>query len=224
MGRTGWISRLTAMILAAAVAVSLVTVARGAGAPVKNPDTFIELQVTDITSLDPALAYDIYSYEPIWPNVYETLIMYAGSSLDRFEPMLSTRVPTLQNGGISQDGLTYTFPIRQGVRFHDGSTMTADDVVYSVRRFLLQDQAGGPAWLLLSPLLGVDSTRDAQGKIQVTWDQVQKAVSAQGNTVVFHLKKPFAPFLTIMAAWGAVMPRKWAAAHGDWDGQAGTWQ
>jgi peptide/nickel transport system substrate-binding protein len=125
---------------------------------------------------------------------------------------------------ISKDGLTYTFPIRQGVHFHDGSLMTPDDVVYSFRRFLLQDQAGGPAWLLLSPLLGVDSTRDTQGKIQVTWDEVQKAVYAQGNNVVFHLKTPFAPFLTIMAAWGGVMPRKWAAAHNDWDGGATTWQ
>jgi peptide/nickel transport system substrate-binding protein len=224
MGRTAWGSRITAVVLAAAVAVALGTAARGAGAPPKNPDTLVELTLGDISSLDPALAYDIYSYEPIWPNVYETLIVYAGSSLDRFEPMLSTRVPTLANGGISQDGLTYTFPIRQGVKFHDGSTMTVDDVVYSVRRFLLQDQAGGPAWLLLSPLLGVDSTRDGKGNIQVKWADVQRAVSASGDAVVFRLKQPFAPFLTIVAAWTSIMPRAWAAAHGDWDGQPGTWQ
>ncbi|HYM68346.1 MAG TPA: ABC transporter substrate-binding protein [bacterium] len=220
-----WTVRGAAALTAAVLILSLgVLVARGAGEPVKNPGTFVEVQFGDVVSLDPDLAYDIYSAEPIWPNVYETLITYSGSSIDKFAPMLATDVPSLSNGLISKDGLTYTFPIRQGVRFHDGSTMTTDDVVYSLRRFLLQDQAGGPAWLLLSPLLGVDNTRDAQGKIQVTWDQVQKAVSAQGNTVVFHLKKPFAPFLTIMAAWGAVMPRKWAAAHNDWDGAATTWQ
>jgi peptide/nickel transport system substrate-binding protein len=224
MPRTRW-NRVASVVLAAVVAtVGVVTVARGGAAPVKSPDTFIELQFGDITSLDPALAYDIYSYEPIWPNVYETLIMYSGSSLDRFEPMLSTRVPTLQNGGIGADGLTYTFPIRQGVKFHDGSEMTVDDVVYSMRRFLLQDQAGGPAWLLLSPLLGVDSTRDNAGKIQVGWADVQRAVSASGNNVVFRLKKPFAPFLTIVAAWSSVLSQKWAAAHRDWDGQSGTWQ
>ncbi len=198
--------------------------ARGAGEAVKNPDTFVELQFGDVVSLDPALAYDIYSYEPIWPNVYETLIMYSGASLDKFQPMLATEVPSLANGLISADGLTYTFPIRKGVRFHDGSVMTPDDVRYSIQRFLLQDQAGGPAWLLLSPLLGVDSTRDDKGKIQITYADIARAVSVQGDAVVFHLKKPFAPFLSIVAAWTSIMPRAWAAAHGDWDGQPGTWQ
>jgi peptide/nickel transport system substrate-binding protein len=218
-------SRAVAIAAIAALTGSLCTItARGAGEPVKNPDTFVALGFGDVESLDPALAYDIYSYEPIWPNVYETLIMYSGSSLDKFQPMLATEVPSLANGLISPDGLTYTFPIRKGVKFHDGSVMTPDDVRYSIQRFLLQDQAGGPAWLLLSPLLGVDSTRDDNGKIQITYADVARAVSVKGDAVVFHLKKPFAPFLTIIAAWTEVMPRAWGAAHGDWDGQPGTWQ
>ncbi len=225
MRTISWSRRWAALALAAALVAWLGAVtARGAGEPVKNPDTFVALGFGDVSTLDPALGYDIYSYEPIWPNVYETLIMYSGSSLDRFEPMLATQVPSLQNGLISADGLTYTLPIRQGVRFHDGAEMTADDVVYSVRRFLLQDQAGGPAWLLLSPLLGVDSTRDDKGKIQVAWADIERAVNAQGNAVVFRLKNPFAPFLTIVAAWTSIMSRKWAASHGDWDGGPTTWQ
>ncbi len=219
------VTRWTALAVALILIASLGSLpARGAGEAVKNPDTFVEIGFGDISSLDPALAYDIYSYEPIWPNVYETLIIYSGSSTDKYQPMLATQVPTLQNGLISADGLTYTFPIRTGVKFHDGSTMTVDDAVYSIRRFMLQDQAGGPAWLLLSPLLGVDSTRDDKDKIQTRWADVERAVSAQGNAVVFRLKKPFAPFLSIIAAWTAVMPRAWAAAHNDWDGGPSTWQ
>ncbi|HLW59808.1 MAG TPA: ABC transporter substrate-binding protein [bacterium] len=136
-----WIRRTTAVAAAVLLigALSVVTV-RGAGEPVKNPGTFVELQFGDVSSLDPDLAYDIYSAEPIWPNVYETLITYSGSSLDKFQPMLATEVPSLANHLISPDGLTYTFPIRKGVHFHDGSVMTPDDVVYSIRRFLLQDR------------------------------------------------------------------------------------
>jgi peptide/nickel transport system substrate-binding protein len=198
--------------------------AQGANEAVKNPDTFIELQFGDVSSLDPDLAYDIYSDEVVRPTVYETLISYSGGSIEQFAPQIAAAVPSVENGLISKDGLTYTFPIRQGVRFHDGSPMTVDDVVYSLRRFMLQDQAGGPAWLLLSPLLSIDSTRDQHGAVQVTFSQVERAVSAHGNNVVFRLAKPFAPFLTITAAWGGIMPRKWAAEHGDWDGAATTWQ
>ena len=51
----------------------------------------------------------------------------------------------LANGGISPDGLTYTFNIRQGVTFHDGSEMTAEDVVFSINRLLVMGL--GPSWM-----------------------------------------------------------------------------
>src|SRR5207302_3496654 len=163
-----WIQRAAVFAVSVVLIASLgLATVRGAGEPVKNPETFVELRFGDAVSLDPALAYDIYSTEPVWPNVYETLIMYSGASLDKFQPMLATEVPSLANHLISADGLTYTFPIRTGVRFHDGTTMTPEDVRYSVLRFMLQDRDGGPSWLLLSPLVGKESTRDGD-KIVVT--------------------------------------------------------
>jgi peptide/nickel transport system substrate-binding protein len=199
------------------------TGARGAGAPVKNPDTFVYLGIGDPESLDPAYAYDTASEGIIYPNVYETLIGYDGSVLSRYRPMLASQVPSLANGLISKDGLTYTFPIRKGVKFHDGSTVTPDDVRYSMLRFMLQDRDGGPSWLLLTPLLGTDSTRE-KDKVTVKFDDAARAVMVQGDNVVFRLKHPYGAFLSIIAAWSFVMPKAWAAAHGDWDGQAGTWQ
>ena len=203
--------------------LTLGTGARGAGMPVKNPDTFVQMMYGDPESFDPAYAYDTVSEGVIYPNVYETLIAYDGSVLSRYVPMLATEVPTLANGLISKDGLTYTFPIRKGVKFHDGSTMTPDDVRYSMLRFMLQDRDGGPSWLLLTPLLGRDSTRD-KDKIAVNFPDVAKTVTVQGDNVVFHLNHPYGAFLSIIAAWSFVMPKAWAAAHGDWDGQAGSWQ
>jgi len=196
---------------------------RVAGQSVKNPDTFVTLRYGDPESLDPAYQYDTASYEIVYPNVYETLIGYNGSVLSTYVPRLSTEVPSLANHLISADGLTYTFPIRQGVKFHDGTTMTPEDVRYSVLRFMLQDRDGGPSWLLLSPLVGKESTRDGD-KIVVTYADAAKTVTVQGNNVVFHLAHPYGAFLSIVAAWSFVMPKAWAAAHGDWDGSAGTWQ
>jgi len=216
--------RLISLTVVALVGIfGISTGARGAGAPVKNPDTFVTERLSDPESLDPAYAYDSASEEIIYPNVYETLIGYDGTLLDRYRPLLATQVPSLANHLISADGLTYTFPIRQGVHFHDGSMMTPEDVRYSILRFMLQDRDGGPSWLLLTPLLGVDSTRDAGDKLQVTYAQAARAITVDGQNVVFHLVHPYGAFLSIIAAWSFVMPRAWAAAHGDWDGSAGGW-
>jgi peptide/nickel transport system substrate-binding protein len=197
--------------------------AQGSEAPAKNPDTLVYLSFSEPQSLDPAYAYDIPSEMIIWPTVYETLITYNGSSTSSYVPVLATQVPSLANGLISKDGLTYAFPIRQGVKFHDGSVMTPEDVRYSILRFMLQDRDGGPSWLLLTPLLGRDSTRE-KGKIVATYEQAAKAVTVSGNTVVFHLAHPYGAFLSIIAAWSFVTSKAWAAAHGDWDGSPATWQ
>jgi peptide/nickel transport system substrate-binding protein len=63
-------------------------------------------------------------------NVYDRLVAIppdGGSPV----PSLSTEVPTIENGLISEDGLTYTFPLREGVVFSDGTDLTAEDVKYS---------------------------------------------------------------------------------------------
>ncbi len=211
---------MTVLVLGA---LSLGTGASGAGAPVKNPDTFVRLTIGDPESLDPASDYETAGQEIIWPNVYETLILYNGTAIDKFMPLLAAEVPSLANHLISADGLTYTFPIRQGVKFHDGTTLTPEDVRYSILRFMLQDRDGGPSSLLLTPLTGKDSTRE-DGKITMTYAEAAKSVTVQGNNVVFHLAHPFGAFLSILAAWSLVMPKAWAAAHGDWDGGATTWQ
>jgi peptide/nickel transport system substrate-binding protein len=196
---------------------------RVTGQSVKNPDTFVTLRYGDPESLDPAYQYDTASYEVVYPNVYETLIGYNGSVLSIYVPRLATEVPSLANHLISADGLTYTFPIRPGVKFHDGTTMTPEDVRYSMLRFMLQDRDGGPSWLFLTPLVGKESTRE-KDKIVVTYAEAAKTVTVQGDNVVFHLDHPYGAFLSIVAAWSFVMPKAWAAAHGDWDGSAGTWQ
>ncbi len=191
--------------------------------PVRNPDTFVFAAIGEVTSLDPVYPYDAVSPGLIF-NVYDTLLAFEGTDNKRIVPRLSTAVPSLANGLLSKDGLSYAFPIRKGVRFHDGSPMTPEDVRYSLMRFMLTDPAGGPASLLLEPILGVGSTRDATGKIQVRFEDVESAIRVQGDRVIVRLKRPFAPFLSIMARWSYVMSREWAKAHGDWDGSAERWK
>jgi len=174
----------------------------------------------DVDTLDPHWGYDAISLFVV-DQVYETLIDFAGESLDSFEPHIATVVPSLANGFLSKDGLTYAFPLRSGVKFHDGTAMTAEDVKYSLMRFLLLDRDGGPSNLLLEGLLGVRNTNEAPP--DVIFGLADKAIAIEGGALVLRLKKPFAPLLGILANFAHVVPKAAVAAGGGWDGKKETW-
>ena len=191
--------------------------------PVKDPDTYTYLTISDVDSLDPAYAYDTASHLLIL-NLYEPLVAYDGPSTEKLVALLAAQVPTAENGLISGDGRAYTFPIRRGVRFQDGSEMTPEDVKYSILRFMLQDRDSGPSSLLLEPLLGYPATRE-NGKIKPSaFRDADRAVQVKGGSVILKLPSANASILSILATWSPIVSKKWAAAHGDWDGSEETWQ
>ena len=192
-------------------------------AQVRNPDTFVYALAGEIDSLDPHWQFDGLSHE-VQFQVYETLVFYAGSSLDKFEPLLALKVPSRKNGLISEDGRTYSFPIRKGVKFHDGAALTEEDVKYSLMRFLLMDRSGGGSFLLLEPVLGVTSTEGPGGKpIDDLYRQADKAVRALNGAVSLSLKKPYAPLLSILATVCPIVSKAYVVKHGGWDGTEATW-
>ena len=192
-------------------------------APKEDNTSLLVAHKGEMESLDPVYSYDGVT-QGMMLNVYDTLLKFKGSSMTELEPSLSTEVPSVKNGLLSADGLTYTFPIRKGVKFHNGETLTPEDVRYSLLRFLLSDVSGGPSSLLLEPILGVSSTRGENGEYTVTYEEAAKAVRVDGDNVVITLKRPFAPFLTILARWGYIVNKKWAVERGAWDGTAETWK
>lgn len=64
-------------------------------------------------------------------QAYETLVYYPPEDAQKLVPVLAKEVPTKSNGLISDDGVTLEFPLREGVTFHTGREMTAEDVRYS---------------------------------------------------------------------------------------------
>ena len=186
-------------------------------------ETLVVAHMGEMQSLDPVFSYDGVT-QGMMINVYDTLLKFKGSSMTEFLPSVSEQVPSVENGLISQDGLTYTFPIRKGIQFHDGTELTPEDVRYSLLRFMLSDVAGGPSSLLLEPILGVTSTRDEKGHINIDFKEAEKAVRVDGQNVIITLKKPFAPFLGIVARWGYITPKEWVASQGGWDGTDKLWK
>lgn len=211
-----------------------------------DPSTFVYATIGDIDTFDPALAYDTASGEVI-QNIYETLIFYKGESTDEFVPQLATEVPSEENGGISADGMTVTFNIRQGVMFSNGETLTPSDVAYSLQRGMLQGGTASPQWMYYEAFfgVGVDDVSllvDPEGNLyddretlaaadpatlSAACEKVKSAVVADdaAGTVTLHLAQPWAPLMaTLTQTWGSVMNQKWVVENGGWDGSCDTWQ
>ena len=91
-------------------------------------DTLTFVQAADPRSLDPAFADDGESTK-INTNMYEGLVRYADKSTE-IQPSLA------ESWEVSEDGLTYTFHLRQGVKFHDGTDFNAEAVKYNFDRQL----------------------------------------------------------------------------------------
>jgi len=205
----------------------------------KDPATLLVAHFGEPETLDPALDYENIGGETLL-NIYETLVFYDKESAVEFVPQLAT------GWQVSQDSLTYTFTIRQGVVFHNGDPMTPEDVAYSFQRGLLQGGTASPQWLLTEPLFGVGiddisllvdpegGLYDEPEKLQaadpaalrVACERVKAAVVADtaAGTVTFHLAQAWGPFLATLAqTWGSVMDKKWVTENGGWDGSCDTW-
>ncbi|HSK23385.1 MAG TPA: ABC transporter substrate-binding protein [Egicoccus sp.] len=112
-----------------------------------STDVFVHAADDEPTTLDPAAAEPGEGAETHVLQSYERLIEISPEGPD-LVPALSTEVPTDDNGLISEDGLTYTFPIREGVVFHDGTDLSAEDVKYSWDRVMELDLPGSNAGML----------------------------------------------------------------------------
>ena len=193
-----------------------------------------------IDTLDPALAYDTASGNVI-QNTYDTLVYYDGEATDEFVPWLAE---SYEN---SEDGKTWTFKIREGVKFHNGADLTPEDVAYSFQRGLLQGGYSSPQWLLAEPFFGVgvddislvvseDGACADDRECMVAADpaalvaaceKVKSAIVADdaAGTVTMTLAQPWGPFLaTIAQSWGAIMDKDWVIENSGWDGTCETWQ
>lgn len=135
------------------------------------------------TSLDPAEVWDFFGASMIYNLGAPLVYIKPGSSAtpDDFVPALAT------SWSSSADGLTWTFDLRQGVKFSDGKEFTADAVKYSFERNIGLQMPDGPQVGL--DYAGIIAKVDATSKYQV----------------VFTLNFPFAPFLSLMAFSGSFM-------------------
>jgi len=133
-------------------------------ATIGEPPTLDVMQTaTDIVlTIDQHIFETLYTYDAQWKSV----------------PLLAAAMPE-----ISEDGLTYRIPIREGVKFHDGSDLDSRDVTASLKR-----------WMALYP----------KGKQVAT---IVESLTEDGDhAVVFKLKSRYAPLLATLSQASVIMP------------------
>jgi ABC-type transport system substrate-binding protein len=140
-------------------------------------------------------SYDIHQ----GGNVAVLTHLYDG--LVRFNPLdgLQSIIPSLATGWeTSEDGLTYTFTLREGVTFHDGEPLTADDVVATFSR-------------VIAPPEGIISV------MQAFFRSVDSVQAVDPQTVQFTLREPQADFMDSLAAPFSVVYSKKALDENNQD-------
>jgi peptide/nickel transport system substrate-binding protein len=155
--------------------------------------------------LDPAATYE----QPAW-NVQRLYLRKLVDYVPAPGAAGRTVVPDLatDTGKVSSDGLTWTFHLKQGLKYQDGSPITAMDVKYGVERTFARDVfPGGPSYF---PEL-LDEGQHYPGPYKDTDPTelgLKSVTTPDASTVVFTLAKPFADFRYVLAlSIGAPVPR-----------------
>ena len=151
---------------------------------------------------DPAVGSDTPAYR-LYPNLYDSLVEFDYSLPAKIIPSLATK------WDVSSDGLAYTFYLKQGVKFHDGSELTAEAVKFSMDRMMTMKQGVSFMW---------------EGRIKPGNTEV-----VDKYTVRIKLDKKFAPFLGTLPYFNIVNPEVIKAhtekpgPYGDMGDYGGKW-
>ncbi len=166
----------------------------GISAPKSGGKLRMSLADSDVTSFDPIVPFDNMS---IWTmlHIYDQLVRVGkdGRSVDP---------DAADSWKVSQDGKTWTFHIRNGIKFSDGSPLTASDAVFSLKRAISKDSNFGDSFTLVESIAAPDA-----------------------STVTVTLKKPWASFLAYVSLYTAsITPEKLVTAGGKdfWEKPVGS--
>ena len=157
----------------------------------------------DLTTLDPQVGYDWQNWSVI-KSIFDGLMDYKPGTTE-LEPDLAKEYT------VSDDGLTYTFKLRDGLKFHNGRPVTAADVKYSLER-AVNPATQSPGAGYFSMIKGHDELSTGKAK------EMSGIATPDDKTVVFTLTRPDATFLHLMAInFGFVVPKEEVEKAGaDW--------
>src|SRR5215510_9970491 len=142
-------------------------------------------------SLDPALNTDIYA-TPVALQIFDGLV--------QFDANLNVIPSIAKSWEASRDGLVWTFHLRQGVKFHHGREVYADDFVYTFTRIIDPRTVSPRAWLF-ERVQGAKKFRAGEA------ERVEGLQALDAYTLQITLSQPYAPFISLLGmAQAQVVP------------------
>lgn len=171
----------------ATVAIALM-LPLGSAAMADTPDDTLVMaaQIDDIITLDPAEIFE-FSGAEYAAQVYDRLVTYDVNDVSDIQPMIA------ESWEVSDDGKAFTFTIRDGITFHSGNPLTAQDVAYSLRRVIKLNLT--PAFIL--------------AQFGLTAENVDEMITApDDSTVILRTDQAYAPTFVLYcltAGVGAVV-------------------
>ena len=172
-GATGYASRLAAVEAAPGFTTRATRRARAQGEPKPGGTLKLGFGISQIPNLDPAQVNLGNVAAALLPNIF--------SSLVQFDTELGLLPDLAESWTVSEDGLNYSFQLRDGLTFHNGDPLKAEDIVFTYERNIDPDFASPHANKLAS---------------------IVAAETPDDLTVNFTLSAPFAPFLAVACGRG----------------------
>lgn len=204
--------------------------------PVSSPDAEQILRAnltSEPSTLDPQRASDQVSLTVV-RNLYSGLLRL--DEQDELVADLAEEVPSVENGGISEDGLTYTFRLREGLTWSDGTPLLAQAFVDGARRLfqpgsdnsyvdfyriIAADGPDGDANIAVQEALA-SGAEDLAELDQIVMDNL-RVEAPDDRTVVYHLNRLSPEFLSLASLWPLYPVRQdLVDEHGDRWTEAGN--
>jgi len=135
----------------------------------------------EVTVLHPLMTANEVD-QGVWWNLFSPLWML--DEQGKLVPVLAKSVPTIENGGISADGLTWRVELRRDVKWHDGKPLTAEDIRYSIN-------------LMKNPSF--------RARNRAAFELITSVAIEGDHVITWRLKEPYAP-LTFVLSWTFIVP------------------
>ena len=189
------------LLLSAAATIAIIAAAPAGAQTPKQGGAAIVAFNNELSTLDPQIGYDWQNWSVI-KSIFDGLMDYKPGTTE-LEPDLA------ESFTISDDGQTYTFKLRDGIKFHNGRALTAADIKYSIER-AVNPATQGPGGGFFASIKGFDEmVGDAKAA------ELSGITTPDDKTIVIQLTRPDATFLHVMAInFGYAVPKEEVDKHG----------